>query len=59
MADIAFVNAKTGKAYTVVKFDKEASTVELRDAEGFVFTETYNKELFQKLGYTLAPQEAA
>lgn len=59
MAEIAFINDKTGKKYTVVKFDKEAGKVELKDAEGFTFTEVYNKELFQKLGYKLAPVAAA
>lgn len=54
MAEIAFVNEKTGKKYTVVKFDKEAGKVELQDAEGFTFTEVYDKKLFQKLGYKLA-----
>lgn len=54
MADVAFVNTKTGKKYTVVRFDKEAGKVYLKNEEGFEFAEVYDKELLQKLGYKLA-----
>lgn len=53
MSEVAFVNEKTGKAYKVVKFDREAGKVTLVGEQGVEFTEKYDKELFQKLGYTL------
>lgn len=53
MPEVAFVNTKTGKRYTVVRFDREAGKVHLKNEEGFEFAEVYNKELLQKLGYKL------
>lgn len=53
MAEVAFVNEKTGKKYKVVKFDKEAGKVTLVGEAGVEFTERYDKELFVKLGYKL------
>ena len=53
MAEIAFINRKTGKRYTVVKFDREAGRVTLKGEHGVEFTEKYDKELFQRLGYEL------
>lgn len=53
MAEIKFVNEKTGKVYRVVRFDKEAGKVVLIGEHGVEFTENYDKELFKKLGYKL------
>ncbi len=61
-AEIAFINEKTGKRYTVVSFDKEGGTVTLKGDQGVEFTENYDKELFRRLGYKLeqvAPAQAA
>jgi hypothetical protein len=53
MAEIAFVNTKTGRKYRVVKFDKDAGTVTLIGEAGVEFTEPYSKERMQNLGYEL------
>lgn len=53
MAEVAFVNEKTGKKYKVVSFDQAGGKVTLVGEHGVEFTENYDKELFQKLGYTL------
>lgn len=53
MPEVAFVNEKTGKRYKVVKFDQTAGKVTLIGEHGVEFTENYDKELFQKLGYKL------
>lgn len=54
MAEVAFVNEKNGKRYTVVKFDKEHGKIVLKGEHGVEFTENYDKALFQRLGYKLA-----
>lgn len=53
MPEISFVNQKTGKKYRVVRFDKEAGKVTLVGEQGVEFTESYSKERFESLGYTL------
>jgi hypothetical protein len=53
MAEMAFVNEKTGKRYKVVNFDQTAGKITLVGEAGVEFTESYNKELFQRLGYKL------
>lgn len=53
MSKITFVNQNTGKKYKVVKFDKEANKLTLVGEHGVEFTETYDKAMFQKLGYRL------
>lgn len=50
---LAFINEKTGKTYKVVKFDQEAGKVTLVGEHGVEFTEDYDKDLFQRLGYKL------
>lgn len=50
---LAFINEKTGKTYKVVKFDQEAGEVVLVGEHGVEFTEKYDKEMFQRLGYKL------
>lgn len=59
MAHLAFVNDKTKKEYKVDKFDKEAGTVTLVGEHGVPFTEPFDKDLFQKLGYDLRQVEAS
>lgn len=54
MAEVAFVNEKTGKKYKVVKFDQDAGKVTLIGDAGVEFEESYSKELFKRLGYKLA-----
>lgn len=53
MADIAFVNVKTGRRYKVVQFNKEEGKVTLVGEAGIEFVEPYSKERFQNLGYEL------
>lgn len=59
MADIAFINEKTGKRYSVVSFDQAGGKITLKGEHGVEFTENYDKALFQRLGYKLAPAPAA
>jgi hypothetical protein len=53
MAEVFFVNNKTGKKYKVLKFDREAGKVQLVGEHNVPFEEKYDKELFQRLGYEL------
>lgn len=55
---LAFFNEKTGKSYKVVRFDQEAGQVTLMGEHGVEFTEKYDKEMFQRLGYKLQKVEA-
>lgn len=50
---LAFTNDKTGKTYKVVSFNQEAGEVTLVGEHGVEFTEKYDKDLFQRLGYKL------
>lgn len=52
MPKLFFVNKETGRRYEIVKLDKEAGEVTLR-GEMAVFTESYDKDKFKELGYTL------
>lgn len=56
MTDLYFRNEATGNKYKVVKFDREAGTVTLRGKFG-EFTEKFDKEKFQRMGYTLEKVE--
>lgn len=56
MSDLYFVNNSTGNKYRVVKFDKDAGTVTLRGKFG-EFTEKFDKEKFQRMGYVLEKGE--
>jgi hypothetical protein len=53
MAEMAFVNEKTGKKYRIVKFDQSAGKVTLIGEHGVEFTEKFDRALFQRLGYNL------
>lgn len=53
MAELYFVNEKTGKKYQVIKFDRDAGTVHLKGEHG-EFVEKFDKERFQMMGYTLS-----
>jgi hypothetical protein len=53
MSELAFVSSKTGRRYKVISFDREAGKVTLIGEAGVQFTETFDKALFQKLGYEL------
>lgn len=53
MAELYFENEKTKKRYTVIRFDRNAGTVTLRGEHGVDFTEPYDKERFQQMGYQL------
>ena len=50
-----FENVKTGKRYKIVGFDKDAGEVTLK-GEHATFTEPYDKDAFQKLGYKLVQE---
>lgn len=52
MSTLYFKNSATGNKYRVVKFDREAGTVTLRGKYG-EFTEKFDKEKFQRMGYSL------
>lgn len=51
MAELYFVNEKTGRRYKVVRFDEAAGKVVLIGEHGVEFDENYDKALFKKLGY--------
>lgn len=52
MPEIFFENAKTGKRYKVIEFNKETGEMRLR-GEHAEFVEKYDKEKFQSWGYQL------
>ncbi len=52
-----FKNTRTGKRYEIVRLDKDAGTVTLKGQHA-EFTEKYDKEKFQQMGYTLEKEEA-
>lgn len=47
-----FVSTETGRRYEVVRLDKAKGEITLK-GELAVFTESYDKDKFEKLGYTL------
>jgi hypothetical protein len=49
---VYFENGKTKKRFKVLKIDKAANTIMLQGEYG-TFSEPYNKERFQKMGYKL------
>lgn len=51
-------NTATKRRYKIVSFDKEAGTVTLIGPHNLPFTEKFDKERIQQMGYTLV-QEAA
>jgi len=56
MPKLYFRNVKTGKRYQVVGHDKESGKITLQ-GEHAQFTEDYDKERFEKLGYVLEKEE--
>jgi hypothetical protein len=53
MAEVMFINNKTGKKYKVLKFDRDTGRVRLVGERGVEFEEKFDKELFKRLGYEL------
>lgn len=53
MAEVFFENAKTGKRYSVVRFDQEAGKVTLKGEVGVEFAEKFDRAAFEEMGYTL------
>jgi hypothetical protein len=53
-----FINTETQRRYEVVKLDKAAGTITLK-GELAEFTESYDKDKFKELGYTLIREEEA
>ncbi len=51
MAKLYFENKKTGKRYELVR--KEGEQVVLKGEHGVEFSEKYDKDWFQQLGYKL------
>lgn len=49
-------HAKTNKRYRIVSIDRRKNTVVLASADR-QFTEPYDKERFQRLGYVLETEE--
>jgi hypothetical protein len=45
-------NEKTGKKYEIISLDKETNVVTLKGPNA-EFTETFDKDRFKRLGYTL------
>lgn len=58
-AEIFFESVHTGKRYKIVRFDREAGTVELVGPHGVPFVEKYTKERFEEMGYRPVQAEAA
>lgn len=56
MATVYFRNTKTGKRFEVVRLDPKTNIITLR-GEHAEFDETYDKEKFKRLGYTLEKVE--
>lgn len=52
MSALYFENAKTGKRYEVLALDNAKKEITLKGQYG-QFTEPYDKERFEKLGYRL------
>jgi len=52
MTELYFRNMKTGRRYKVIRIDKEKGEITLK-GEYSEFTEPYDKERFQRLGYVL------
>ncbi|MDQ3023441.1 MAG: hypothetical protein M3R04_03495 [bacterium] len=52
MPDLWFENERTGKRYKIVEFNKRKGTVKLK-GEHAEFTEKYDKDKFQSMGYAL------
>lgn len=52
MPEIYFENENTKKRFKVVEFNREAGTVRLK-GDNAEFTESYDKERFQRMGYAL------
>lgn len=44
-------STKTGEEYLIVKQDKEKNLIWLKDKQGVVFEETFDKERLKKMGY--------
>lgn len=57
MPKIYFQNTHTGRKYELLAMDKEKGEVTLK-GEHSPFVEKYDKERFQRLGYTLVKEEA-
>jgi hypothetical protein len=53
MSEVFFENAKTGKRYTVIKFDPGAGKVTLKGEAGLEFSEHFDKAAFEQMGYVL------
>lgn len=52
MAKKAYLKStKTGEEYEIVKQDKEKNKIWLKDKNGVVFDENFDKERLKKLGY--------
>jgi hypothetical protein len=49
-------NAKTGKKYEIVGVDRAKNLVTLRGTHA-EFTETFDKDRFKRLGYTLEKEQ--
>lgn len=58
MTTMYFQNTKTGKKYRVVSVDRDAGKITLQGSHA-QFTEDYDKERFQRLGYKLIKEEPA
>lgn len=56
MSELWFENTKTKKRYKVVGMDKTKGEITLQ-GQYAIFTEPYDKERFEKLGYRLVKAE--
>jgi hypothetical protein len=56
MSELYFENTKTGKRYKVLGLDKLKHEVTLQGPHA-KFTEPYDKERFEKLGYRLVKED--
>lgn len=57
MIELYFRNTKTERRYKVIRIDKEKGEITLK-GEYSEFTEPYDKERFQRLGYVLEKVES-
>jgi len=56
MPKLFFHHAKTGRDYEIIRMAEDKSEITLR-GEHTEFTTPYDKELFQRLGYSLVKKE--
>ena len=57
--ELYFENEHSGKRYKIVSLDREAGIITLIGKHNRPFTEKYDKERFQRMGYTLKQEDVS